>query len=145
MNTLNYGLTPKMKPVSPRRSALVVALDIGTSKIACLIAKLRPNAQGEALRRRSHSIEVLGFSHTISHGIKGGAVVDLAAAEAAVRNALDLAERSAKVQVDAIVTSISAGRIGSERLAGRVVAAAGARGDEREERRQQATATATHR
>ena len=64
MSTLNYGLTPKMKPVSPRRSALVVALDIGTSKIACLIAKLRPNAQGEALRRRSHSIEVLGFSHT---------------------------------------------------------------------------------
>src|SRR5262249_12618941 len=120
MNTLNYGLTPKMKPVSPRRSALVVALDIGTSKIACLIAKLRPNAQGEALRRRSHSIEVLGFSHTISHGIKGGAVVDLAAAEAAVRNAVDLAERSAKVQVDAIVTSISAGRIGSERLAAEV-------------------------
>ena len=120
MNTLNYGLTPKMKPVSPRRSALVVALDIGTSKIACLIAKLRPNAQGEALRRRSHSIEVLGFSHTISHGIKGGAVVDLAAAEAAVRNAVDLAERSAKVQVDAIITSISAGRIGSERLAAEV-------------------------
>jgi len=120
VNTLNYGLTPKMKPVSPRRSALVVALDIGTSKIACLIAKLRPNAQGEALRRRSHSIEVLGFSHTISHGIKGGAVVDLAAAEAAVRNAVDLAERSAKVQVDAIVTSISAGRIGSERLAAEV-------------------------
>jgi cell division protein FtsA len=113
-------LTPKMKPVSPRRSALVVALDIGTSKIACLIAKLRPNAQGEALRRRSHSIEVLGFSHTISHGIKGGAVVDLAAAEAAVRNAVDLAERSAKVQVDAIVASISAGRIGSERLAAEV-------------------------
>jgi cell division protein FtsA len=120
VNTLSYGLTPKMKPVSPRRSALVVALDIGTSKIACLIAKLRPNAQGEALRRRSHSIEVLGFSHTISHGIKGGAVVDLAAAEAAVRNAVDLAERSAKVQVDAIVTSISAGRIGSERLAAEV-------------------------
>ncbi|MFZ0126304.1 MAG: cell division protein FtsA [Xanthobacteraceae bacterium] len=120
MSTLNYGLTPKMKPVSPRRSALVVALDIGTSKIACLIAKLRPNAQGEALRRRSHSIEVLGFSHTISHGIKGGAVVDLVAAEAAVRNAVDLAERSAKVQVDAIVASISAGRIGSERLAAEV-------------------------
>jgi cell division protein FtsA len=120
MSQLNYGLTPKMKPVSPRRSALVVALDIGTSKIACLIAKLRPNAQGEALRRRSHSIEVLGFSHTISHGIKGGAVVDLVAAEAAVRNAVDLAERSAKVQVDAIVTSISAGRIGSERLAAEV-------------------------
>ena len=120
MSTLNYGLTPKMKPISPRRSALVVALDVGTSKIACLIAKLRPNAQGEALRRRSHAIEVLGFSHAISHGIKGGAVVDLAAAQAAVRNAIDLAERSAKVQVDAVVLSIAAGRMGSERLAAEV-------------------------
>ena len=102
MNTLHYGLTPKMKPVSPRRSALVVALDIGTSKIACLIAKLRPNAQGEALRRRSHSIDVVGFSHAVSQGIKGGAVVDLVDAEVAIRHAVDLAERSAKVRVDAV-------------------------------------------
>ena len=47
-------------------------------------------------------------------------MVDLVDAEAAVRNAVDLAERSAKVQVDAIVASISAGRIGSERLAAEV-------------------------
>ena len=120
MNTLNYGLTPKMKPVSPRRTAVVVALDVGTSKITCLIARLRPNAQGEALRRRSHSIEILGFSHAISQGIKGGAVVDLAEAEVAVRNAIALAERSAKVQVDGIVLSLSAGRIGSERLAAEI-------------------------
>ena len=98
--SLQDGLTPKMKPVSPRRTAVVVALDVGTSKITCLIARLRPNAQGEALRRRSHSIEILGFSHAISQGIKGGAVVDLAEAEVAVRNAIALAERSAKVQVD---------------------------------------------
>ena len=43
MSALHYGLTPKMKPISPRRSALVAALDIGTSKIACLIARLRPH------------------------------------------------------------------------------------------------------
>ena len=29
MNALHYGLTPKMKPVSPRTSALVAALDVG--------------------------------------------------------------------------------------------------------------------
>ena len=46
MSTLNYGLTPKMKPVSPRRSALVVALDIGTSKIACLIARAAAQRAG---------------------------------------------------------------------------------------------------
>ena len=48
MSPLNYGLTPKMKPVAPRRTALIAAVDVGTSKIACLIAKLRPNAQGGA-------------------------------------------------------------------------------------------------
>ena len=46
VNPLHYGLTPKMKPVSPRRSALVVALDIGTSKIACLIARLTAQRPG---------------------------------------------------------------------------------------------------
>jgi hypothetical protein len=38
MSSLQYGVAPKMKPVSPRRPALVAALDIGTSKIVCLIA-----------------------------------------------------------------------------------------------------------
>ena len=117
MNPLHYGLTPKMKPLSPRRSALVVALDIGTSKIACLIARLSPNAQGDALRRRSHSVDVIGFAHTGARGMKGGAVVDLIDAEEAVRHAVDLAERAAKVQVDAVLVSISAGRIGSDLLA----------------------------
>jgi cell division protein FtsA len=117
VSPLNYGQTPKMRPLSPRRSALVVALDIGTSKIACLIARLRPNAQGDALRRRSHSIEVVGFAHTGARGMKAGAVVDLVDAEEAVRHAVDLAERTAKVQVDAVLVSSSAGRIGSELLA----------------------------
>src|SRR5512140_1110537 len=116
MNSLHYGLTPKMKPLAPRRSALVVALDIGTSKIACLIARLTPNPQGDVLRRRSHAIEVIGFSHTGARGMKAGAVVDLVDAEEAIRHAVDIAENAAKVRVDAVVVSISAGRISSELL-----------------------------
>ena len=42
MTVLHFGLTPKMKPVSPKRAATVAALDIGTSKIVCLIARLAP-------------------------------------------------------------------------------------------------------
>jgi cell division protein FtsA len=120
MSPLHYGLTPKMKPIAPRRSALVVALDIGTSKIACLIARLKPNAQGEALRRRSHAIEVVGFSHTGARGMKSGAVIDLVDAEEAVRHAVEIAEQAAKVQVDAVIVSISAGRVASELLASSV-------------------------
>ena len=80
--SLRDGLTPKMKPVSPRRSAIVAALDIGTSKIVCLIARLKPQPPQEVLRRRSHGIEILGIGHTEARGMKAGAVVNLAEAEA---------------------------------------------------------------
>jgi cell division protein FtsA len=116
MSPLGQGLTPKMRPVAPRRTALVAALDIGTSKIACLIGRLRPKPPQDVLRRRSHAIEVIGFSHTESLGMKAGHVVDLVEAEEAVRHAVDLAERSAKCQVESVIVSLSAGRLAGERL-----------------------------
>jgi cell division protein FtsA len=128
MSPLNYGLTPKMKPLAPKRTALVAALDIGTSKIACLIAKLKPQPPQDVLRRRSHAIEVIGFSHTESLGMKAGHVVDLVEAEEAVRHAVDLAERSAKCQVESVVVSISAGRLTSELLSA-AIKISGAVGD----------------
>ena len=79
MSSLQYGLAPKMKPVSPRRPALVAALDIGTSKIVCLIARLTPHAPQETLRRRSHGIEILGIGHVEAHGMKAGHVADIQA------------------------------------------------------------------
>ncbi len=117
MNPLHYGVTPKMKPVSPKRTAVVAALDVGTSKIACLVARLKPHPPQEVLRRRSHGVEILGLSHTLAHGMKAGAVVDLAQAEAAISHAVDLAERMAGVQLESVVVSVSAGRIGSELFA----------------------------
>ena len=112
--SLYDGFTPKMKPVSPRRTAIVAALDIGTSKVACLIARLKPQRPQEVLRRRSHGIEILGIGHTESAGIKGGAVVNLAEVEEAVRHAVELAERDASVQLESVVLSVSSGRPISE-------------------------------
>jgi cell division protein FtsA len=120
MSTLQLGFAPKMKPLLPKRSALIAALDVGTSKIACLIARLRPHPLCDAFRRRSHAIEVLGFGHTSARGTKAGAVIDLAAAEAAIRQAIDLAERSARLQLEAVVVSVSAGRLGSELMSASV-------------------------
>jgi cell division protein FtsA len=117
MNALHYGLTPKMKPISPRRSALVAALDIGSSKIACLIARLRPHAPQQALTRRSHAVEVVGFGHTEARGMKAGGVVNLAEAEEAIRQAVDSAEQMASVEIESVVLSISAGRLSSELFA----------------------------
>jgi cell division protein FtsA len=115
MNTLQYGLAPKMKPVSPRRRALVAALDLGTSKIVCMIARLQPQSPGEVLRRRSHSVEIIGLGHVAATGMKAGNVANLDQVEDAIRHAVELAEQSASVQLESVAVSVSGGRIGSER------------------------------
>ena len=102
---------PKMKPVPANRTTLVAALDIGTSKIACMIARLKPCAPNDALVGRTHAIDVIGLSYIQSHGIKAGAVVDSAQAELAVRQAVAMAERSAGVRVESVLLSVSGGRL----------------------------------
>jgi cell division protein FtsA len=117
MNALHYGLTPKMKPISPRKSALVAALDVGSSKVVCLIARLRPHPPQQVLTRRSHAIEVIGYGHTAARGMKAGSVINLAKAEEVIRQAVDSAERMAAVEIESVVLSISSGRLNSELFA----------------------------
>ncbi len=114
MTSLHYGLAPKMKPVSPKRTALVAVLDAGTSKVACLIARLRPHGPRDVLRHRSHGIEILGLGHTEARGMKAGIVSNLGEAEEAMRQAIDLAERAASVQLESVAVAVSAGRLSSE-------------------------------
>src|ERR1700742_2217091 len=103
--------TPKAKPMPHKRSALAASLDIATSKIACMIARLKPCAPSDALRGRSHAAELIGYSQIQSRGVKAGAVVDLAECEKAVRQAVALAEDMAKVRVESVLLSVSAGRL----------------------------------
>jgi cell division protein FtsA len=103
-----------MRPLHPRRTSVVAALDIGTSKVACLIARLKPLDEDDLMRGRSHSIELIGFGQTRSRGLKAGTVTDMEKAEAAIRRAVDLAERSAKVEIASVALAISGGRLLSE-------------------------------
>src|SRR6201992_416588 len=103
--------TPKAKPMPHKRPALAASLDIGTSKIACMIARLKQCPPNDALRGRSHAAELLGYSQIQSRGVKAGAVVDLAECEQAVRQAVALAERMAKVRVESVLLSVSGGRV----------------------------------
>jgi len=109
-----------MRPLSPRRSAIVAALDIGTSKVTCLIGRLKPLAEDEAMRGRSHAVEVIGFGHTRAHGLKAGVIADLAPAEEAIRNAVDIAERAAGMEIAAVVVAFGGGRLSSESFAASV-------------------------
>ena len=120
MNSLGHGVTPKMKPIPARRSLVVAALDVGSSKVVCLIGRLRPHGPQQVLTRRSHSVEVIGFGHTLARGTKAGTVINLVQAEDTIRRAVDAAERMASVEIEAVVLSISSGRPASELFAAEI-------------------------
>jgi cell division protein FtsA len=114
MSLRHQGLTPRMKPLSGRRSATLSVLDIGTSKIVCLVAQLQPAESLDSLRGRTHLARVIGIGHQRSLGIKGGSVVDLDAAETAIRQAVHAAERMAKVEIKSAIVNLTGGRLASQ-------------------------------
>lgn len=107
-------MTARLRPAQAGRTTLVSVLDIGSTKICCVIARLTPRAEGKALRGRTHVAEVIGFGYGPSSGIKSGVITDIEKAEQAVRTVVGMAERSAGVTVQSVVVNVTAGRLGSE-------------------------------
>ncbi len=121
-------LSPRTRTISTRKSVLLSALDIGTSKVVCLIARLDPMDPSDSLRGRTHRCRILGIGHQRAAGIKGGVIANLEQAEDAIRRAVDAAERMAGVHVESVFVNITGGGIGSQSfnasvpVAGRTVA-----------------------
>jgi cell division protein FtsA len=109
-----HGLTPRLRPLSSRKSATLSVLDIGTNKVVCLVAELQPVDQAESMRGRTHLARIIGIGHQRSSGLKGGAVIDLEAAEMAIRQAVHAAERMARVEIQSVIVNLTGGRLGSE-------------------------------
>ena len=99
-----------------RKGGTVSVLDIGSSKVCCMIAGATPREGGKELGRRTHDIEVLGVGHQRARGMKNGAIVDLDAAETAIRYVVDAAEAAAGVTVGSLIVNVSAGALGSRTL-----------------------------
>ena len=106
--------TPRLKPLSLKRSHVVSVLDIGSTKVVCMIARLTPREASEVLPGRTHKIEIIGIGHQKSRGIKSGVISDLDALEGVIRHAVDAAERQAKLTVDSLIVNVSAGRLQSD-------------------------------
>jgi cell division protein FtsA len=87
----------KVPTKSAPRSGLITALDIGTTKVACFIA--RPLANGAA--------EVIGVGHQVSKGIKNGNIVDMVAVEDSIRTTVEAAEHMAGENVRDVVLCVS--------------------------------------
>ncbi len=88
----------------PGRPGIIAALDVGSSKVACFIAKVH-----EAKSARRAPVNVIGVGHQVSRGVKCGAVVDMVEVEESIRSAVDQAERMAGVTIHEVVASFSAG------------------------------------
>ncbi|WP_156385673.1 cell division protein FtsA [Devosia sp. Root685] len=108
------AMTSRLRPVQLGKATLVAVLDIGSTKICCVIARLVPRAEGKALRARSHQAEVIGFGYGPSSGVKSGVVTDIEKAEQAIRNVVGMAERAAGLTLESVLVNVTAGRLGSE-------------------------------
>jgi len=93
---------------------VVGVLDIGTSKIACLIAALSGGAERPGA---APPVRVLGLGHQRAEGVKGGVVIDLDRTEQAARAAIAQAERMAGVELAEVHVSVSCGRLMSHNFA----------------------------
>lgn len=117
---LVLGKSGRLKPLSPRKATTVTVLDIGSSKVVCLIAHLKPVDGSSVLPNRTHTAELVGFGHQRSRGVKGGSIVDLDAAEQAIRLAVDAAERMSGLTVESLIVNLSTGKLASEAYAASV-------------------------
>jgi cell division protein FtsA len=97
MNMSNVIQLPRPEPRT--RAEPVAVLDIGTSKMCCLIA-----------RRRGDRLELQGGGYQLAEGLRAGEIVDAEAAEASILAVVHEAEQQAGRTVREIVLGISGGR-----------------------------------
>ncbi len=89
---------------------LIVALDIGTSKVACLVAELHPDGV----------LEILGMGGHESRGLKKGVVVNIEATVTAIQRALEEAELMADCKIASAFVGIAGSHIRSFNSTGMV-------------------------
>ncbi len=85
-----------------RRERLVVGLDVGTTKVCCLVA----NATGEL-------IEIIGMGKSPSRGLEKGVVVDIGRTIQSIRKSVDEAQNMADMRVDNVYVGIAGKHIRS--------------------------------
>jgi cell division protein FtsA len=104
---------------------VVAVLDIGTSKVACLVLRFDgPELDREVDGLRSlvgrSAFRVIGAATTKSRGIRFGEIDAMQEAERAIRTAIQAAQKMADVRVDHVIACFSGGRPRSYGLEGQV-------------------------
>jgi len=104
-------------PINPR-NGLIAALDVGSSKVCCLIAKSendRPPTADRELAAEPHlkglsNLRIVGIGHQVSHGLRNGTIVDMEQTEASIRATVEAAEQMAGENIHQVVVNLSGGQ-----------------------------------
>jgi cell division protein FtsA len=106
MNDLSRRFLPPAEeletPARPRArlSGPIGVLDIGTTKIVCIIGRVESDG----------SSRVLGFGWQRGRGVRNGGIVDIEEAERAIRAAVGQAENEADQRLKSITVNLSCGQ-----------------------------------
>lgn len=82
---------------------VIVALDIGTSKICCLIAEVYPDKK----------IEITGKGFSASRGVKKGAIIDVYEVTKSIDAAIVEAEKIAGFEINSVLAGVKSGYLTS--------------------------------
>ncbi|MFZ5962736.1 cell division protein FtsA [Thalassococcus sp. BH17M4-6] len=112
-----------------RRAAMqrgvIAILDVGSSKIACLVLRFDGNEQGlesdgiGSLAGQS-GFRVIGAATTRSRGVRFGEIDAMGETERAIRTAVQAAQKMAQIRVDHVIACFSGAEPRSYGLAGQV-------------------------
>ena len=105
VNEMSYrALPPAIIDTPPRaraaRPGVFGALDIGSTKITCMIGRSEPDG----------SRRILGFGWQKGRGIRNGAITDLDEAERAIRAAVGQAEDMADTRLRSVTVNLGCGQ-----------------------------------
>ncbi|MES2984064.1 MAG: cell division protein FtsA [Pseudomonadota bacterium] len=96
-----------MRNPTPSRHGPIAVLDIGTTKIVCLIATAEQ--EGE--------FAVTGIGHQLAKGIKSGVITDIGEAGTSITAAVHAAEQMAGVTVEQVIVSTNGTNLKSRHVA----------------------------
>ena len=94
-------------------SGLTAALDLGTNKVACLIAKLDTSRETKGVKNS----RIIGFGHRMSEGLRSGAIIDIERAEMIVRSTVEAAEKEAGTNIENVIVNLGSPNIASKLIA----------------------------
>jgi len=86
--------------------AIVVGIDIGTTKVCTLVARVEAEREASSLR-------ILGVGIEPAQGIRKGTIVDLQAASQSIARSIEKAERSSGIEVTTALVSLAGSHVSS--------------------------------